>query len=49
LTAQLETLAHSPDFQASPDAESRARQSLDAIRRELERVGAALNGYRNSA
>jgi HPt (histidine-containing phosphotransfer) domain-containing protein len=48
LSAQLETLARSPDFQDSPNAESRAGQLLYAIRRELERVGAALGGYRNS-
>jgi HPt (histidine-containing phosphotransfer) domain-containing protein len=47
LCAQLESLARSPDFSNSPDAEIQAVQLLDAIRRELERVDAALSRYRN--
>lgn len=48
LSAQLEALAHSPDFDDSPDTETRAGKLLDAIRCELERVGAALRGYRKN-
>ena len=38
LAAQLETTTSSPDYQDSPHSESQARQTLNAIRRELERV-----------
>jgi len=46
LSAQLESLARSPDYLDSPDAESRAGELLDAIRGELERVATALGAYR---
>jgi HPt (histidine-containing phosphotransfer) domain-containing protein len=46
LSAQLEALARSPESLDSPDAQTQAGKLLDAIRRELERVGAALGGYR---
>ena len=46
LCAQLEILAHSPDFQDSPHSEARAAQLLKCIRLELARVGTALREYR---
>ncbi len=48
LSTQLEALARSPDFQDSPNAQADGGKLLDALRRELERVGAALCGYRKS-
>ncbi len=48
LSAQLETIARSPDFRGSPHAESRAAELLSAIRREFERVRSALGEYRNT-
>ena len=47
LCGQLENLARTPDFLESAHAETRAGQLLKAIQRELGRVGAALEAYRN--
>lgn len=46
LSAQLEALTRSPDSLDSPTAQTRAGKLLNAIRRELNRVAAALSGYR---
>jgi CheY-like chemotaxis protein len=46
LAAELETLARSADFQTCVSPGTRATELLDAIRREYERVSAALGEYR---
>jgi HPt (histidine-containing phosphotransfer) domain-containing protein len=48
LAEHLETLARSPDFHNSSEAESQAGQMLNNIQRELDRVSLALGAYRNS-
>ena len=47
LCAQLDALARTPTFNDSPHCISRAGKLLDSIRREFERVEAALAEYRN--
>jgi signal transduction histidine kinase/HPt (histidine-containing phosphotransfer) domain-containing protein len=49
MSVQLETLARSPEFEGSASAQSQAGRLLIEIRGELERVAAALGGYRKES